>query len=39
MRDQLTKRGFRATHKTDGKKLLRKDYIEEVLQMLSAGTW
>ena len=39
MRDQLTKRGFRTSHKPNGKKLLETDYLEEILKMLSAGTW
>lgn len=39
MRDQLTKRGFRATRGPDGRKLYKKDHIEEILQMIAAGTW
>ena len=37
MRDQLNKRGFRTTHKANGKKLLRGDYLEEISKMISAG--
>ena len=39
LRDQLTKRGFRTTHKPNGKPLRRPDYLEEVLRMIAAGRW
>ena len=39
LKDQLDKRGFRTTHKANGKKLLRPDYLEEVLRMIAAGRW
>ena len=39
MRDQLTKRGFRTTHKPNGKALRRPDYLEEVLRLIAAGRW
>ena len=39
MRDQLTKRGFRETRKPDGNKILRADYLGEILRRIDAGTW
>uniref|UniRef100_UPI00404B1636 hypothetical protein n=1 Tax=Flavobacterium sp. TaxID=239 RepID=UPI00404B1636 len=39
LKDQLNKRGFRTTHKPNGKKLLKPDYLEEVLRMIAAGRW
>ena len=39
LRDQLTKRGFRTTHKPNNKPLRRPDYLEEVLRMIAAGRW
>jgi colicin import membrane protein len=39
MRDQLTKRGFRETRKPDGNKILRADYLREILRRIDAGIW
>ena len=39
LRDQLTKRGFRETRKPDGNKILRADYLREILRRIDAGTW
>ena len=39
LKDQLDKRGFRTTHKPNGKPLRRPDYLEEVLRLIAAGRW
>ena len=39
MRDQLTKRGFRDTRMPDGKKILKPDYLREILRRIDAGIW
>ena len=39
LKDQLDKRGFRTTHRPNGKKLLKPDYLEEVLRLIAAGRW
>ena len=39
LRDQLTKRGFRETRKPDGNKILKGDYLGEILRRIDAGTW